>query len=147
MSSTIDLLNSATLNINIYFAIFICITGFFGGLLNIIVFTTLRTFRQTTCATYLMAASVYDLGQSLTVLLRIFNTAFNYNSSILCKFRFFFSQYFCLSFHTCMCMSTIDQYISMTKYHQLNNKRLAHYHIIFFLYLLVYTWYFYFYFL
>ncbi len=53
MSSTIDLLKSATLNINIYFGLFICITDIFGALLNIIVFTTLRTFRQTTCATYL----------------------------------------------------------------------------------------------
>jgi hypothetical protein len=134
MQSTIDILRSATLYINIYFGLFICITGIVGGFLNIIVFTTLKTFRQTTCVVYLITASIAGLGQSLTVLVRVFSTGFNYgpiSSSILCKFRFFLSQYFSLIFLTCMCMATIDQYLSMTKYRQLNNMRLARYHITF----------------
>ncbi len=128
MSSTIDILTSSTLYINIYFGLFVCITGIIGDFLNIIVFTTLKTFRQTTCAVYLTTASIAGLGQSLTALVRVFSTGFNYgptSSSILCKFRFSLSEYFSLVFLTCMCMATIDQYLSMTKYQQLNIIRLS----------------------
>jgi len=133
-SSTIDLLRFAAQQINMYFGLFICITGVFGGLLNIIVFTTLRTFRQTTCGFYLTSASIANLGQSLTVIFRVFNTGFNFgplSSSIFCKFRFFFSQYFALAALTSMCMAIIDQFLSMTKYRHLNNIRLARWHIAF----------------
>jgi hypothetical protein len=117
-----------------YFGLFICITGILGGLLNIIVFTTLRTFRETTCATYLTSTSITNLGQSLTVLIRVFNTGSSIsplNSSIFCKLRFFLFQYFGLVSLTSICMATIDQFLSMTKYRHLNSICLARRHIAF----------------
>lgn len=133
-SSSINILRFAAQQVNIYLGLFICITGIFGGLLNIIVFTTLRTFRETTCGTYLTAASIYNLGQSLSVVFRVFNTGFGYgplSSSIFCKFRFFAAQYFGLVSLTSMCMATIDQFLSMTKYRHLNSIPLARRHIAF----------------
>lgn len=133
-SSSIDTLRFAAQQVNIYLGLFICITGIFGGLLNIIVFTTLRTFRETTCGIYLTAASIYNLGQSLSVVFRVFNTGFGYgpfSSSIFCKFRFFAAQYFGLVSLTSMCMATIDQFLSMTKYRHLNSMPLARRHIVF----------------
>jgi hypothetical protein len=133
-SSSIDTLRFAAQQVNIYLGLFICITGIFGGLLNIIVFTTLRTFRETTCGIYLTAASIYNLGQSLSVVFRVFNTGFGYgpfSSPIFCKFRFFAAQYFGLVSLTSMCMATIDQFLSMTKYRNLNSLSLARRHVIF----------------
>lgn len=118
---------------NIYVGLFICITGFIGGLLSIIVFTTLKTFRETTCGTYLTAVSVTNLAQSLTVLFPILNNGFGYalvSSPIYCRFRFSISQYLGLFSFTNMCMATIDQFLSMSKYRHLNSIRLARYHII-----------------
>ena len=133
LSSTVDFLRFVGQEMNIYLGLFICITGIFGGLLNIIVFTTLRTFRETTCGTYLTAASICNLGQSLTVIFRVFNTGFNYGpftSTVFCKFRFFAVQYFALVSMTCMCLATIDQFLSTTKYRHLNNMQSAFCHVI-----------------
>ncbi len=74
-SSPIDIIRFVTLKVEIIYFVF---TGIFVWLLNIIVFTSLRTFRETRCGTYLMAASIYNFGQSLTLLFRVFNSAFNY---------------------------------------------------------------------
>lgn len=134
LALTVDNLRFISQEINIYFGLLICITGVVGGLLNIIVFTTLRTFRQTTCATYLTSSAIASLGQSLTILFRNFNTGFSIgplSSSIFCKLRFFLSQYFALVSLTSMCMATIDQFLSMSKYRDLNKKRLARYHCAF----------------
>jgi len=135
MSSTtiIDNLNFVTAQLNIYLGLFIFIAGLFGQICNIIVFTTLKTFRETTCAFYLRIVSIANIGQLLSVLLRIL-TGFNVNSSgsaIFCKFRYFLAQYCAVVSLTCMCLTTIDQFLSMTNYRHLNNMRLARYHIVF----------------
>jgi hypothetical protein len=129
----IDTLKFATEQLNIYWGLFILITGIFGQICNIIVFTTLKTFRETTCGFYLTIVSIANLGQSLPIVMRIL-TGFSINlsgSSILCKFRWFLSQYFALVSLTSMCLTTIDQFLSMTNYRHLNNMRMAHRHIAF----------------
>ncbi len=132
-SSTIDILISATKHVNIYFGLFICVTGIIGGLLNSVVFTTLKTFRQTTCAFYLTIASIAGFAQSIIVSLRILNAEFDVQSlstSIVCKLRFSLSQYCPLLSLTAVSMATIDQFLSMTNYRHLNNMRLARRHIV-----------------
>jgi len=93
-SSNLDSLRFATRQINIYGGLFIFITSIFGELLNIIVFTTLKTFRQTISSFYLTTTSIANIGIVIVVLLRIiyngFNTGLSY-TSLLYKFRFFLS--------------------------------------------------------
>ena len=133
MSSSTEILKYVAQQMNIYVGLFICITGFMGGLLSIIVFTTLKSFRETTCGTYLTAASVTNLAQSLTVLFPVLNNGFGYalaSSPIYCRFRFSVSQYIGLFSFTNMCMATIDQFLSMSKYRHVNSIRLARNHIV-----------------
>ena len=129
----INILNTINTNLNIYFGFFILITGIFGQICNVIVFTTLKTFRETTCAFYLTVVSVANFAQALPLLLRVL-TSFNVNvsgSAIFCKLRFFSAQYCFLIYLTSMCLATIDQFLSMTKYRHWNNMRLARAQIIF----------------
>jgi hypothetical protein len=98
----------------------------------LVVFTSLKTFRQTTCAFYVTTASIASIDESLIVLIRFVNTSLNFyalNTSIFCKFRYFLTQYCALGYLTNICMATIDQFLSMTKYRHLNNLRLARCHI------------------
>ncbi len=46
-----------------FFAIPNCTLGVIGAYLNIIVFLSLKTFRQSSCAFYLLFMSIFDLGR------------------------------------------------------------------------------------
>jgi len=132
-ASIISNLNFATQHVYIYFGLFIVITGMFGQFFNIIVFTTLKTFRETTCGFYLTIVSIFNAGQLLSVLLRILQYL-NSNltdSAALCKFRNFFTQFCALVSFTAMCLTTIDQFLSMTKYRYWNTMQSARRHVIF----------------
>jgi hypothetical protein len=77
-----------------YSGIPILITGLFGGLLNVTVFLSLNTFRQSSCAFYLTILSFVNIGQLTTSLLsRIMITGFGIDwtqtSLFYCKFRTF----------------------------------------------------------
>jgi hypothetical protein len=130
-SSIIESLRFATQEINVYFGLVVFITGFFGNSVNIIVFTTLKTFRQTTCAFYLTTTSMANTGQALTVLIRVLSSSYfdSLSAPLSCKFRSFLSQYCALLSLTSLCMATIDQFLSMTTYRHWNNLRLARCHI------------------
>jgi hypothetical protein len=54
-----------TEEITIYLGTFYLITGVIGGFLNIIVFLSLKTFRQSSCAFYLMLMSIVNVGELL----------------------------------------------------------------------------------
>ncbi len=65
---------------NIYVGLFIFITGVIGGLLNIIIFTSLKTFRETSCGFYLTVTSVFNVGQAIFALTtRILDSGFSIN--------------------------------------------------------------------
>ena len=116
-----------------YYGLFILITGVFGGLLNILVFQTLNTFRDTPCVFYLTIASIVNVGQLLTsLLIRILSIGFNIDPTILswfCKLRVFSIQFCALISLSCTSLATIDQFISVT-HRQLSSLQLAHRHII-----------------
>ncbi|UJR18721.1 hypothetical protein I4U23_005628 [Adineta vaga] len=61
MSSTEIILTLATRQVFIYFGLSSMILGVIGNVLNIIIFTTLKTFRETTCAIYLISVSVANI--------------------------------------------------------------------------------------
>jgi hypothetical protein len=49
--------------ITVYLGTFILITGVLGGLLTTIVFLSLQTFRQSSCAFYLTVMSIVNVGE------------------------------------------------------------------------------------
>ncbi|CAF0977170.1 unnamed protein product [Adineta steineri] len=128
MPTILDL-KFALKEVTAYFGLFILIIGIIGGILNIIIFTTLKTFRETTCAFYLTFASIVGMGQLLTALfVRILSDGFSIDPRPMlwfCK-TYFFASNWCLSvWLTSMCLATIDQVLSMSKYRHLSNLRLA----------------------
>ncbi|CAF1090676.1 unnamed protein product [Adineta ricciae] len=119
-------------SMTIYFGFFTLITGFFGGLLNILVFMTLKTFRSTPCVFYLTTASVVNVTQLLTsLLIRILSYGFYVDPtrvSWFCKLRMFTVQYSALISLTCMSLAIVDQFVSM-KHERLSSLQLAHRHV------------------
>ncbi|CAF4196806.1 unnamed protein product [Adineta steineri] len=129
-----DALNFASEQISIYFGLSILILGVIGGILNLIVFTTLKTFRETTCAFYLTVVSSVNIGQLIiSLFIRILSDGFNTDIrkiSWVCKIHIYMASVFALISMTVMCFATINQYISMTKYRRFSNLQLAHYGVV-----------------
>ena len=103
--------------ISIYIGIPILVCGVTGNLFNAIVFLSLRTFRQSSCAFYLTVMSCTNIGQLMTALLsRIMISGFGIDwtqSSIFyCKFRVVGIQFFGLLSFSCYCLATVDQYFA-----------------------------------
>lgn len=102
--------------LNIYFGLFILITGNFSTLGNIIVFTS-RTFRIRAYSIYLIAeAACTFIYFNYVLLTRIIQNGFQislinrYNS--MCKTRQFFSQYAQCTAYTFYTLATIDRLLS-----------------------------------
>jgi hypothetical protein len=119
--------------ITIYCGIPVLIGGIIGGLLNTLVFLSLRTFRQSSCAFYLTIMSIFNIGQLCTGLLsRIMVALLGYDgtqtSLFYCKFRLYLFQV-CMGVSlTCMCLATIDQYFATCtrpRWQQFCNIKLA----------------------
>ena len=91
----------------IYIGLFTCISGILGGLLNVIVFLSFRTFRENSCAFYLTTISFLNLGQLTSgylprIMISGFQIDWTQSSIFYCKFRWFHVQ-------SCLCLATIDQ--------------------------------------
>jgi hypothetical protein len=111
----IPTLNSIAQQINIYIGSAILIVGVIGGCLNLLVFVSLRTFRENSCAFYLTVMSLFNIGQLLTGLLRQilvggFGIDGTQTSLFYCKWRPFCFQACMLISLTNVCFATIDQY-------------------------------------
>ncbi len=108
--------------------------GLLGGVGNIIVFISLRTFRQNSCAFYLMFMSFVNLGQllmGLTIRIIIYGFGIDWTLSSLfyCKFRNYSLQPCVLTSLTCMFLATVDQFFatcSNPRLQQWSNIKLAH---------------------
>ncbi|CAF1522942.1 unnamed protein product [Adineta steineri] len=132
-SSYISSLNDASKQITIYVGIPTLIAGILGGLLNTIVFLSLRTFRESPCAFYLTIMSIVNVGQMITGLLaRILTSGFNIDWSLTslfyCKFRLYCFQVCALISMTCICLAIIDQYLitcSRQRWQQWSNMTIA----------------------
>src|SRR5689334_20385344 len=106
-----------TQQMSIYFGIPVLLAGMIGGLLNIIVFLSLQTFRKNSCAFYLTIMSIVNIGQLFTGLLsRIMISGYGISwteiSPFYCKFRYFLLQTCTFISLTCICLATIDQYFA-----------------------------------
>jgi len=119
--------------VTIYGGITVLIAGVIGGLFDIIVFLSLRTFRQSSCAFYLTIMSIVNVGQLLTVvlsqtMLNLYGSDGTDTSLFYCKCRFYLSVVCILTSLTCFCLATIDQYCatcSRPRLQQLCNIKLA----------------------
>lgn len=120
-------------DIAVYMGVPILFAGIIGGLLNCIVFLSLRTFREKTCTFYLIIMSFVNIGQLLTSLLpRImingFDVDWTRSTPWYCKFRMYILQLCTLMSYTCMCLATIDQYLSTSLdpfWQQLSNIKIT----------------------
>ncbi|CAF0834799.1 unnamed protein product [Adineta steineri] len=116
-SSIISLLALVGKQITIYLGTFTLVAGVIGGLLNIIVFLSLRTFRESSAAFYLTIMSIFNIGQMLTGLLsRIMTSGFGIDwtltSLFYCKFRSYCFNVCASTSMTCVCLAIIDQYLA-----------------------------------
>ncbi|CAF0775460.1 unnamed protein product [Adineta ricciae] len=131
-SSTVQQLNFITQELNIYVALLIFATGVIGGLLNIIIFSSLKTFRQTSTGFYLIVTSIFNVGQALSALsTRILETGFTVSITHLswsCKLRTVLSQSCVLISLTNMSLATIDQFLSMSSRRHWSSLKLARRH-------------------
>jgi hypothetical protein len=132
MSSTIiDSLELATNESTIYGGFFLFVIGMIGNTLNIIIFTSLKTFRETSAAFYMNITSIVNIFQIIVGLLsRILITGYNIDptksSSSVCKIRQFILITTMLIIFTCMCFAVVDQYLSLThRWRHLCNVKVA----------------------
>lgn len=127
--ATSDKLNFVSQEIQLYFGMFIVVFGFIGNLLNMIIFLTLQTFRETSCGLYLISISMINIGQILVALfIRILSEAFHTNIRgirWICKFQVATATWCHLVSLTTLCLATTDQWISMSQYRELSNRRFA----------------------
>jgi hypothetical protein len=120
--------------IAIYGGITTLVFGIIGDLLTLIVFLSLETFRQNSCAFYLTIMSFANIGQLFFGLFsRILITGFTIDwtipSLVYCKFRLTCLQLCALISYACLCLATIDQYFATctrVRWQQWSNIKIAH---------------------
>ena len=115
MSSSLAFISQQTV---IYVGFFVFIAGIIGEPLVLLVFLSLKTFRESSCAFYLTVMSFVNISHLFTGLLTFimiygFGISWTNMSIFYCKFRWFamFKYLDYISF-TCMCLATIDQFLS-----------------------------------
>jgi hypothetical protein len=132
--SIVSILTTASKQVTIYLGVPILIAGLIGNVCNIIVFLSLRTFRQNSCAFYLMIMSFVNIGQllmGLTIRIIIYSFGIDWTLSSLfyCKFRNYSLQPCVLTSLTCMFLATIDQFFatcSFPRLQQWSSIKVAH---------------------
>jgi hypothetical protein len=133
-SSFIASIYFAVKEMTIYLGIPTFVLGVIGGFLNVIIFLSLKTFRESSCAFYLMIMSIFDIGRLFFSVLsfimrRGFGIDWGVYSLFLCKIRYCFFSVFTLTSMTHLCLATIDQYFATSSYvrwQQWCNIKLAH---------------------
>jgi hypothetical protein len=119
--------------LSIYCGTPVFVAGVVGGFLNTIVFLSLRTFRQSSCAFYLTIMSIFNVftlcfGLSQLVFPALSGFDGTVTSLFYCKFRFYFDVVAIEISMTCFCLATIDQYFatcSRPRWQQFCNIKLA----------------------
>jgi hypothetical protein len=139
MSTTaLSSLAFASQQVVIYAGTFLFIAGIIGGPLVLLVFLSLNTFRQSSCAFYLTVMSLvntFHLFTGLLTFIMIYGFGINWIDMSLpfCKFRQFYLQSSIQISFTCMCLATIDQFLatcSNPRWHRWNNIKFARYIVI-----------------
>ena len=132
-SSSSAMLLTTALSFITYMGIVNVVAGILGNLLNIIVFLSLKTFRQSSCAFYLTLMSFANighliLGQLSRVMITGYGIDFTATSLFYCKFRAFIVQVCPFMSFTCLCFATIDQFLATCNHvywHRWSNIKIA----------------------
>ena len=123
-----------------------CITsgiGLIGNVLNILIFTRLRVFRNNRCAFYLTIESISNfINEVFTLILTIVTSIYGDNSIgfslIWCRLRYIIYQTTSLVTYSMICLSACDQFCS-TNYRfnvrQMFTLKLARYFVFIFVYI------------
>jgi hypothetical protein len=134
-TSSVSSLTFASQQVVIYVGLFLFVAGLISGPLVLIVFLSLQTFRQSSCAFYLTMMSMVNIlhlfiGPLTYIMINGFGINWTNTSIFYCKFRSFSVSFSALMSFTCMCLATIDQYLAtcaQPRWHQWNNIKLARY--------------------
>jgi hypothetical protein len=137
-NATILSLNFASQQIVTYAGFLLFAAGIIGNPLTLLIFLSLRTFRESSCAFYLTFMSFVNTFHLFTGLLTyIVINGFGINwlnmSVFYCKFRSAYVPFCVLTSFSCMSLATIDQFLatcSHPRWHQWNNIKLARYILI-----------------
>ncbi|CAF1930123.1 unnamed protein product [Rotaria magnacalcarata] len=130
-SIAFESLKLATNECNIYGGFFVFSIGVIGNVLNIIIFSSLKTFREMSSTFYMTVTSAVNIFQLIFGLLtRILINGYNIDptktSSFMCKARQFILITTMLIVFTCMCFAAIDQFLLLTNpWRHLCNLQLA----------------------
>ncbi|CAF1584877.1 unnamed protein product [Adineta ricciae] len=114
------LISSLTLvvsQIYVYMGTIITIAGVVGGIINVIIFLSLQIYRENSSAFYLTVVSVVNIGQLLTgllsrVLINAVGVDWTETSLFYCKFRNYLFQACAIISPMCLCLATVDQFLS-----------------------------------
>lgn len=132
--TSIEFLNSVSTQFSVYFGFIILIAGVIGNIFDIMIFLNLKTFRENSCAFYLTAMAFVNIGQLVSSLFpRLMNLWFAIDwsvaSLVYCKIRAYIFQVCSLTSFTCMCLATVDQFLTTSsKPHlqRLSSIKIAH---------------------
>jgi hypothetical protein len=133
-SSYSTYIGSVVHSLVLYMGMSTTVVGVLGNILNILVFLSLKIFRESSCAFYLNLMSFVNIGQLITgQLSRVMITGFYLDwtktSLFYCKFRPFGLQAFTFISLTCLCLATLDQFFATCArvyWHRWNNIQFAH---------------------
>jgi hypothetical protein len=131
MSSSLPFIGQ---QITIYGGSIIIGAGVIGGLFNILIFLSLKTFRESTSAFYLTVMSFVDIGQlgfGLFSRVMIYGFGIDWNASSLpfCKIRLTLFLICSVVSYTCLCLAIFDQYLSTCtrpRWQQWSNMKTAY---------------------
>lgn len=103
--------------IMIYGSIFLLLSGLIGNFLNILVFTTLRTFHKKPCSFCIFIESIANFGQILLKLLsyvlgKSFQIYASTNSPMWCKLESVAQQTLNLISFGAICIAALDQFLA-----------------------------------
>jgi hypothetical protein len=106
--------------ITIYFGFFLLVIGVVGNGINILVFSTVRTYRTNPCTFYFLIASIYNIAYiAIDLSSRIASAGYGVDltrtSISWCKIREFSLVTPSLMTLSCSCLATIDQFFATSK--------------------------------
>jgi hypothetical protein len=124
--------------ITIYCGLFLVVTGLVGNGINVLVFSTVRTYRTNPCTFYFLIASIYNIAYiAIDLSSRIVSAGYGIDltrtSISWCKIREFFLVTLSLMTLSCSCLATIDQYFATSQNASLrrfSNIKWAHHIVI-----------------
>jgi hypothetical protein len=120
--------------VTIYVGLFLVVGGIIGNGINILVFSTVRSYRKTPCTFYFLIASIHNFAYVVINLTsRVVSAGYGIDltrtSVVWCKIREFCLFTLSLITLTCSCLATIDQFFATSQsanLRRLSNIKWAH---------------------